>query len=313
MGTLATMPEPQFTSAWFWENPTYEELHENEYHARRKKVNEDFLEFLNANLKELEFKKKKNYWQYTFEQDKNERIRVTEDNDGIHVFAMHQNEENEDIEEEIVDRDSGELFEKLMDRIMDALEVIECAIFDIETNTKTNVNRTPKQIKSGRLKMKKKLKKIKKKVDEDIDVYDPSDCDVESESIESTKRRSKRINKKSKKQKKERSESVDDEESETVSKRISVRSKNKKKRKREESISESENEEETEEIVVEKPKRKRRKVKNEKTDLREMKREFTRLWLDKSCVDAMHLAEDDYLMKRKEIDQWIEDMYDFDL
>merc|ERR1712228_1159912 len=118
MGTLATMPEPQFTSAWFWENPTYEELHENEYHARRKKVNEDFLEFLNANLKELEFKKKKNYWQYTFEQDKNERIRVTEDKDGIHVFAMHQNEENEDIEEEIVDRDSGELFEKLMDRIM---------------------------------------------------------------------------------------------------------------------------------------------------------------------------------------------------
>jgi len=274
-------------------------------------VNDDFLEFLNANFKELEFKKKKNYWQYTFEQDKNERIRVTEDKDGIHVFAMHQNEENEDIEEEIVDRDSGELFEKLMDRIMDALEVIECSIFNIETNTKTNVDRTPKQIKSGRLKM-KKLKKNKKTNDEDIDVYDPSDCDVKSEQIETTKRRSKRINKKSKKEKKERSESVDFEELETVSKRISIRSKNKKKRKRVISISESENEE-TEEIEVEKPKRKKRRVKNEKAELREMKREFTRLWLDKQYIDAMHLAEDDYSIKKKEINQWIEDLYDFGL
>merc|ERR1711933_19882 len=97
------------------------------------------------------------------------------------------NEVNEDIREEIVDRDSGELFEKLMDRIMDALEVIECAMFDIECKTETNVSRTPLQIKSGREKMKKlkKQKKSRKKDEDEIDIYDPSENEV-SEEIEAS-------------------------------------------------------------------------------------------------------------------------------
>ena len=266
---------------------------------------------------------------------------MSEDKEGIHVIALHQGEENGDIEEEIGDRDSGELFEKLMDRIMDALEVVESQIFSLPCNTKTNVDKTPKQIKNGRIKM-KKLKKQKKKTSDDdaeLDVYDPSDSEVKSVSNESTKRRSLRI----RKQKRKRSESMgpDDgsDDSEKVNKRKSVRLK--KRSKKEESLNESEEsaaprdlnqnrmsedsmssneekeeEEDAEEIILEKPKRKKRKMsalKKKQADLRQMKRQFTKLWIDKEYVDAMMLAKDEYSLKKKQINQWIEDMYDYDL
>merc|ERR1740116_217465 len=107
------MADSTFNSAYFFENATYEEMQENVYHVRRKAVNEDFLIFLNANLKELEFiKKRKQSWEYTFEQDKQKKIRVIEEKNGIHVVAMHKNEKNKDVNEEVVERDSGETFEK---------------------------------------------------------------------------------------------------------------------------------------------------------------------------------------------------------
>merc|ERR1712130_574930 len=100
--------------------------------------------------------KKKKEWEFVFEYDETQKIKVIEDDEGVHVVAMDGNEENDDIERETVDRDNGETFIVFMDRIMDALEVIEAQIKGIETNTKTNIHRDSKQNKSSKSNKNKK-------------------------------------------------------------------------------------------------------------------------------------------------------------
>eukprot|EP01084_Bolivina_argentea_P221365 374951_1 len=210
-----------FNSAFWFQNEIYQDF-EDKVYANKKQIREDFEEFLIANLEELEFKKNKKKsrhsdsicYEYVFEEDTNHKIRVTDDSDGIHIIPLYKNKINEDISEEIVDRDKGEIFRQLMDRILDALEVIECTIFDIETKTQTNLTRTPKAIKRGKkiaakLSSKKGGKKYNKK-DETTEEFDPEEEESEeeqeeedeSESFEEfqvSKRRSKRLRKRKKK------------------------------------------------------------------------------------------------------------------
>merc|ERR1712204_29732 len=128
--------------------------------------------------------------------------------------------------------------------------------------------------------------------------YDPSDAASSSivSNDSSSKRRSARISK----QKKEKNKTA--------------KQNNKKKRKREESVSESVEVASVDSLENrERKKRKKSDSEIEKAAFRQMKREFVRLWIDKQYVAAIHLAEDEYAIQEKHINEWIEDIYDFDL
>ena len=127
------MADCVFNSAYFFENETYLELHENIYNPRKRKVVSKFHRFLRENLKELGFKPITGKWeqyQFTF-KDRSKQINVTHKKDGVYVIA-----EDTDIAQAVVEKNNGDKFEHLMDRIMDALEVVECQLFGMKNNNK---------------------------------------------------------------------------------------------------------------------------------------------------------------------------------
>eukprot|EP01084_Bolivina_argentea_P054097 99228_1 len=181
-----------FNSSFFFENATYDEMEDYVFNPRKKQSRNDFETFLIANLKELEFKKLKKrkntkIYQYKFEKDEKQKIKVISEEDGVRIIALYENDENNDISQQFVDRDKGEIFRQLMDRIMDGLEIVECEMFNLKCEIKLHSNKTIR--KSVRLKAEKRKQMV---------------CDTDSETEEVTiikKEKKKRKRKTSEKKK----------------------------------------------------------------------------------------------------------------
>ena len=131
------MTDSEFNSSYFFENDIYEE-HENEvYKSNHKRHRDTFSLFLNANLKEMGFKKVNgSTFEYTFEEDKKQKIRISTEKTSAVITAMIEKKENENIRPLTVHRDKGEVFVRIMDKIMDSLEIVECKMFGLKCKNK---------------------------------------------------------------------------------------------------------------------------------------------------------------------------------
>ena len=340
------MADSQFNSAHFFENDTYEELQEEVFKPRTKKVVKEFDRFLVDNLKELEFKKiqqKKDQFRYIFD-DRSKQIKVVHNKEGIYVIAMKASkgkskeaEEDTDIEQAVVEKKNGDKFEHLMDRVMDALEVVECEMFDMETKTRlASTSLEPIDANGVKVKSDKKDKSDKngddkekngdKNGDGNVDTTDTTDTHSVSETddeeqlvVDGDKEDGEEYDPEAE------SEPQEPEETPTGKsegkKRRSTRLRKTKKRKLTIVSADDESDGSLEMSSSRRGKkksqrgRKKRKLnptKKERKDTRERNRKITGKWIKGDYVAAIHLAED-YGMDDKEINELIEYLYTNDL
>lgn len=341
------MADSQFNSAHFFENDTYEELQEEVFKPRTKKVVKEFDRFLVDNLKELEFKKiqqKKDQFRYIFD-DRSKQIKVVHNKEGIYVIAMKASkgkskeaEEDTDIEQAVVEKKNGDKFEHLMDRVMDALEVVECEMFDMETKTRlASTSLEPIDANGVKVKSDKKDKSDKNGDDKEkngdgnndgnVDTTDTTDTHSVSETddeeqlvVDGDKEDGEEYDPEAE------SEPQEPEETPTGKsegkKRRSTRLRKTKKRKL--TIVSADDDESDGSLEMSSSRRgkkksqrgrKKRKLnptKKERKDTRERNRKITGKWIKGQYVAAIHLAED-YGMDDKEINELIEYLYTNDL
>jgi len=317
------MSDRVFCSSYFFENDLYVDLQENVFVPRKRAVCEEFNRFLMENLKELEFKKvgTKTYL-YSFDVEEKKKgkdpsIKVVYSKEAVTVIAMKNGKsEDTDIDQAVVTKGKNETFVNLMDRVMDALEVVECAMFGLDCNTKLadvhELNPEEEQSPDAQSPTVTDDEQQRGKDEEVGDEYEPEGNDENEEDDDS-----------------DDNEEDEDVAKEQEAKRRSPRLRNSRKRKRK-SVVESEEEEEEESTddgesaEAQKP-RKRRKVnksrgratrssktrkQQKRADTRARNREIAALWVEGEYVAAIHLAEDEYKMKDKEINDLVEMLYD---
>eukprot|EP01083_Nonionella_stella_P115599 342905_1 len=284
------MPGTVFDSSFFFENEIYDQYQDNVFHSRKKQSRDDFASFLMENLKEMEFTKIKNKQnsiscEYQFEEDKKHKIRLIEDKKEIELTALYENKANDDIEQQVVDKENDASFIHLMDRVMDALEVMERAMFGLECKT----NGAPAKFAKRRTETPKKRKKKEDK--EETEEYDPISEQEVSEQEES-----------------DASESSSDKD---PPKRRSNRLSSKKRKRNEIDLIDTEDDSDVDTTNNKKKKRKMNKPKP--AQRRTQKRAFVQRWVKGQYCEAIHYVEDKYSTTKREINTWIDEMYDQEL